>query len=76
MFIANASGKGVEMFTYIWRYSSNLNGQWSSYIATTNGTLIISNAKEHDMGYYQCVVTNEYGDNATSNLVYLTVQSM
>jgi len=69
MFTTTVSGVGVENFMYQWRHNgANITGE-------TGSTLMITNVMESDSGNYECVVTNEYGDSNTSDVVVLMVTS-
>ena len=62
VFTTTVSGVGVENFMYQWRHNgTNITGE-------TGDTLMITNVMENDSGDYECSVTNEYGDVATSTL--------
>jgi len=69
MFNTTVSGVGVENFTYQWRHNGTI------IIGEIGDTLIITNVMESDSGDYKCIVTNQYGDNDTSDVVVLTVTS-
>ena len=61
---------GIGPFHYQWqRGNDNLTGE-------TNSTLIINNVSHSDQANYSCYVSNNYGDYAISNHVYLQVTSM
>ena len=69
MFTTTVSGVGVENFMYQWRHNgTNITGE-------TRDTLMITNVMESDSGDYECIVTNEYGDSDTSDVVVLMVTS-
>ena len=69
MFTTTVSGVGVENFMYQWRHNgTNITGE-------TRDTLMITNVMESDSGEYECIVTNEYGDSDTSDVVVLMVTS-
>jgi len=69
MFTTTVSGVGVENFMYQWRHNeTNITGE-------TGDTLMVTNVIESNSGYYECIVTNEYGDSGTSNVVVLMVTS-
>ena len=68
-FNTTVRGVGVENFTYQWRHNG------TNITDEINDTLIITNVMTSDTGDYECVVTNEYGDSATSNVVVVTVIS-
>ena len=69
MIIANASGIGVENFTYEWIHSGTM------ILRTTNHIFNITSVKEHNGGKYKCIVKNAYGDIAESNSISLNVIS-
>ncbi|XP_065910263.1 uncharacterized protein [Dysidea avara] len=66
-FTTRVSGVRVENFMYQWRHNGIV------ITGETRGTLMITNVMESDSGDYECIVTNEYGDNGTSNVVVLVV---
>ena len=69
MFTTTVSGVGVKNFMYQWRHNgANITGE-------TRDTLMITNVMESDSGDYECIVTNEYGDSDTSDVVVLMVTS-
>jgi len=60
---------GVENFMYQWRHNRvNITGE-------TRDALMITNVMESDSGDYECIITNEYGDSDTSDVVVLMVTS-
>ena len=65
VFTASTSGVGVENFMYQWRHNG------TDIDDETNNTLVISDVMESDSGDYECIVTNEYGDSDTSDVVEL-----
>jgi len=69
IFTATVNGVGVENFKYQWRH----NGQ--PITGKTGDTLMITNVMESDSGDYECVVTNQYGNNKISNKVDLKATS-
>ena len=69
MFTTTVSGVGMENFMYQWRYNgTNITGE-------TGDTLMITNVMESNSGDYECIVTNEYGNSDTSDVVVLMVTS-
>jgi len=69
MFTTTLSGVGVDNFMYQWRHNgTNITGE-------TEDTLMITNVMESNSGDYGCIVTNEYGDSDTSDVVVLMVTS-
>jgi len=68
-FTSTVSGVGVENFMYQWRHNGTI------ISGETGDTLIITNVMESDSGDYDCIVTNEYGDSDTSDVVVLMVTS-
>ena len=69
MFTTTVSGVGVENFMYRWRHNgANITGE-------TRDTLMITNVMESNSGDYECIVTNEYRDSDTSDVVVLMVTS-
>ena len=62
-----ATVNGIGPFTYQWqRGDRNLTGE-------TRNTYVIPNASQKDQNYYRCIVTNNFGDFAISNRVWLQV---
>ena len=68
--IANASGFGMEHFTYEWVHNDKIIKR-----INVSNTLNIMSVKEDDGGIYRCIVENEYGDKAESNNITLEVIS-
>ena len=69
MFTTTVSGVGMENFMYQWRHNgTNITGE-------TGDTLMITNVMESNSRDYECIVTNEYGDSDTSDVVVLMVTS-
>ena len=60
---------GSNTFTYQWRHNGTI------ISGETGDTLMITNVMESDSGEYECIVTNQFGDTNTSNLVMLMVTS-
>ena len=69
MFTTTVSGVGMENFMYQWRHNRPI------ITGETGDTLMITDVMESDSGDYQCIVTNEYGDSDTSDVVVLMVTS-
>ena len=69
MFTTTVSGVGVENFTYQWRHNGAI------ITGETRDTLMITNVMKSNSGDYECIVTNEYGDSDTSDVVVLMVTS-
>ena len=68
-FTTMVTGVGSDDFTYQWRHNRTItNGE-------TKDTLMITNVMESDSGEYECIVTNQFGDNNTSPVVMLMVTS-
>ena len=68
-FTTMVTGVGSNNFTYQWRHNgSNITEQ-------TSNTLMITNVMEDNSGNYDCIVTNQFGDTDTSNVVVLMVTS-
>ena len=66
---ATVDGIGKENFTYKWKYNDEeISNQITSALSVTN-------PNEDDDGEYVCIVSNEYGDEAVSNTVKLTMIS-
>jgi len=54
---------------YQWRHNRvNITGE-------TRDALMITNVMESNSGDYECIITNEYGDSDTSDVVVLMVTS-
>ena len=63
------TGVRSSSFNYQWRHNGdNITNQ-------TGDTLMITNVMENDSGNYDCIVTNDFGDTNTSNVVMLMVTS-
>ena len=69
MFTTTVSGVGVENFMYQWRHNGTI------ITGETGDTLMITNVMKSDSGYYECIVTNQYGDHAISKKAYLSILS-
>ena len=54
---------------YQWRHNGTI------ITGEIEDTLVITNVTESDSGDYECIVTNEYGDSDTSDVVVLMVTS-
>ena len=67
MFTTTVSGVGMENFMYQWRHNGAI------ITGETGDTLVITNVMQSDSGNYECIVTNEYGDGDTSDMVALMV---
>ena len=68
-FTTTVTGVGSDDFTYQWRHNrANISGE-------TEDTLMITNVMESDSGDYECIVTNQFGDTDTSDVVVLMVTS-
>ena len=64
-----ADGYQSDMFSYQWRLNQDdING-------ATDNTYIISSVNETNRGRYQCVVTNHWNEEDTSDPVQLNVTS-
>ena len=68
-FITMVTGVGSDNFTYQWRHNGTI------ISGETEDTLMITNVMESDGGDYECIVSNQFGDNDTSNIVALVVTS-
>ena len=68
-FTATATGVGSNNFTYRWRHNETI------ISGETEGTLMITNVMEYNSGDYDCIVTNQFGDTDTSDVVVLLVTS-
>ena len=66
-FTTTVTGVGSNNFTYQWRRNGTIISE------ETEDTLIITNVMESDNGDYDCIVTNKFGDNISSNVVVLMV---
>ena len=67
--MADADGVGLENFTYQWKKGDE------NITDEINSTLILPNVNESHSSNYACYVSNEYGDSAVSNPVFLYVTS-
>ena len=67
--IANASGFGLENFTYEWIHNNKI------ILTTVNNTFNIKSVKRNDGGNYKCIVKNAYGDEAESDIITLEIIS-
>jgi len=65
-FTTTVSGVGKENFSYQWRH----NGE--DIKRETSNTLTVDSVTKDDGGTYECVVKNEYGDCAVSNISELS----
>ena len=64
-FATNVTGVGAEEFTYQWRHNDIvMTGEVSEM-------LFIPYVEESDGGYYECIVTNVFGDTGVSNAAEL-----
>ena len=64
-FTTAVTGVGPANFTYQWRHNrAIISGE-------TGNTLMITNVMESDSGEYECIVTNQFGDNDTSSLMLM-----
>ena len=68
-FTTMVTGVGSNDFTYQWRHNGTI------ISGETEDTLIITNVMESNSGEYECIVTNQFGDNNTSPVVMLMVTS-
>ena len=68
-FTAMVTGMGSDNFTYQWRHNGTI------ISGETENTLMITNVMESNSGEYECIVTNQFGDTNTSNVVMLMVIS-
>ena len=68
-FTATVTGVGSDDFTYQWRHNRTI------ISGETEDTLMITNVMERDSGDYECIVTNQFGDTDTSDVVVLMVTS-
>ena len=68
-FTTMVTGVGSNNFTYQWRHNGTIISR------ETGDTLMITNVMDSDSGEYQCIVTNQFGDNDTFNVVVLIVTS-
>ena len=68
-FTTTVTGVGAKNFTYQWRHNGII------ISGETEDTLVIANVIQSDSGEYECIVTNQFKDNATSNVVVLIVTS-
>ena len=68
-FTTMVTGVGSNNFTYQWRHNGTI------ISGETGDTLMITNVMESNSGDYECIVTNQFGDNDTSNVVVLMITS-
>ena len=68
-FITMVTGVGSDNFTYQWRHNGTI------ISGETEDALMITNVMESDGGDYECIVSNQFGNNDTSNIVALMVTS-
>ena len=69
VFEAVVEGVGYENFQYLWKVGDmNITNE-------INSTLILQNVNESHSDVYVCYVSNEYGDSAVSDVVFLNVTS-
>ena len=68
-FTTMVTGVGSNSFTYQWRHNGTI------ISGETGDTLMITNVMESNSGDYECIVTNQFGDNDTSNVVVLMITS-
>ena len=68
-FTTMVTGVGSNNFTYQWRHNGTI------ISGETGDTLVITNVMENNIGEYECIVTNEFGDANTSAIVVLMVTS-
>lgn len=61
--------RGVGDIKYQWKKGSN------NISNETENVLRLESVNESDSDYYVCYVSNEYGDSAVSNVVFLDVTS-
>ena len=69
MFNTTVSGVGVENFMYQWTHNGTI------ISGETRDTLMITKVMESDSGDYECIVTNQFGDSDTSDVVVLIITS-
>ena len=67
--VALTKGVGRKNFEYQWKKGSENVADGNSY------ALILKDVSEKHTGYYVCHVSNEYGDSAISNTVFVIVTS-
>ena len=68
-FTTMVTGVGSNNFTYQWRHNgTNISGE-------IEDTLMITNVMESNSGEYECIVTNQFRDTNTSNVVMLMITS-
>ena len=68
-FTTTVTGVGSDNFTYQWRHNRTI------ISGETEDTLMITNVMESDSGDYECIVTNQFGDINSSDVVVLMVTS-
>ena len=69
-FTCKADGYQSDTFRYQWRLNQD------DIDGATDKTYIISSVNETDRGMYECVVTNHWNEEDTSDPVQLNVTSM
>jgi len=67
MFTIKPNGVGKEKFKYQWRHNGEIIEE------ETCKSLALSNVTEYDHGTYDCVVSNDYGDEFVSTSAELLV---
>ena len=68
-FTTMVTGVGSDGFNYQWRHNGTI------ISGETGDTLMITNVIESDSGEYECIVTNQFEDTDTSDVVMLMVTS-
>ena len=68
-FTTMVTGVGSNNFNYQWRHNGTI------ISGETEDTLMITNVMESNSGEYECIVTNQFGDTNTSNVVMLMITS-
>ena len=69
-FITMVTGVGSSSFAYQWRHNGTI------ISGETGDTLMITNANESDSGDYECIVTNEFGDTDSFNVVLIVTSEL
>ena len=67
-FTTRVRGVGKGNFSYQWRHNGeNINGE-------TSNTLTIDSVTKNDVGKYNCMIKNEFGDSCICHNAVLTIE--
>ena len=69
-FITMVTGVGSNSFPYQWRHNGTI------ISGETGDALVITNVIESNSGVYECIVTNEFGDINSSNVVLIVTSEL